>query len=48
MTFLVDENLDKPDWFIMGCFLIRILDVTIDLNNDKIRIKNLKILQETC
>ena len=40
MIFLVVENLDESDQFILGRDLIRNFDVTIDLNNDMFRIRN--------
>ena len=40
MSFLVVENLDESDQFILGRDLIRNLDVTIDLNNAMFRIRN--------
>ena len=40
MTFLVVENLDKSDQFILGRDFIRKFDVTIDLNNAMFRIRN--------
>ena len=40
MSFLVVENLDEPDQFILGRDFIRIFDVTIDLNNAMFRIRN--------
>ena len=40
MSFLVVENLDEPDQFILGREFIRNFDVTIDLNNAMFRIRN--------
>ena len=40
MSFLVVENLDESDPFILGRDFIRIFDVTIDLNNAMFRIRN--------
>ena len=40
MSFLVVENLDKSDQFILGRDFIRNFDVTIDLNNAMFRIRN--------
>ena len=40
MSFLVVENLDESDEFILGRDFIRNFDVTIDLNNAMIRIRN--------
>ena len=40
MSFLVVENLDESDQFIVGRELIRNFDVTIDLNNAMFRIRN--------
>ena len=40
MSFLVVENLDESDQFILGRDLIRKFDVTIDLNNAMFRIRN--------
>ena len=40
MSFLVVENLDESDQFILGRDFIRNFDVTIDLNNAMFRIKN--------
>ena len=40
MSFLVVENLDESDQFILGRDFIRNFDVTIDLNNAKFRIRN--------
>ena len=39
MSFLVVENLDDPDQFILGRDFVRIFDVMIDLNNGLIRIR---------
>ena len=41
MSFLVVENLDDSDQFILGRDLVRNFDVMIDLNNGLIRIRNL-------
>ena len=41
MTFLVVENLDESDQFILGRDFIRNFDVTIDLNNAMFRMRNL-------
>ena len=38
MSFLVVENPDKPDQFVLGREFIRTFDVTIDLNNAMFRI----------
>ena len=40
MSFLVVENLDESDQFILGRDFIRHFDVTIDLNNAIFRIRN--------
>ena len=40
MSFLVVENLDESDQFILGRNFIRNFDVTIDLNNAMFRIRN--------
>ena len=40
MSFLVVENLDESDQFILGRDFIGNLDVTIDLNNAMFRIRN--------
>ena len=40
MSFLVVENLDEPDQFILGRDFVRNFDVTIDLNDGLIRIKD--------
>ena len=40
MSFLVVENLDESDQFILGRDFIRNFDVTIDLNNAMSRIRN--------
>ena len=40
MSFLVVENLDDSDQFILGCDFVRIFDVMIDLNKGRIRIRN--------
>ena len=40
MSFLVVENLDDSDHFILGRDFVRNFDVMIDLNNGLIRIKN--------
>ena len=40
MSFLVVENLDESDQFILGRDFIRSFDVTIDLNNAMFRIRN--------
>ena len=40
MSFLVVENLDESDQFILGQDFVRSFDVTIDLNNGLIRIKD--------
>ena len=40
MSFLVVENLDKSDQFILGRDFVRNFDVTIDLNDGLIRIKD--------
>ena len=39
MSFLVVENLDESDQFILGRDFVRNFDVTIDLNGGLIRIK---------
>ena len=40
MSFLVVENIDDPDKFILGRDFVRNFDVMIDLNNGLIRIRN--------
>ena len=40
VNFLVVENLDEPDQFILGRDFSRNFDVTIDLNNAMFRIRN--------
>ena len=40
MSFLVVENLDESDQFILGRFFVRNFDVTTDLNDRLIRIKD--------
>ena len=40
MSFLVVENLDESDQFILGSDFIRNFDVTIDLSNAMFRIRN--------
>ena len=40
MSFLVVENLDDSDQFILGRDLVRTFDMMIDLNNGLIRIRN--------
>ena len=40
MSYLVVENLDKSDQFILGRDFVRKIDVTIDLNDGLIRIKD--------
>ena len=40
MSFLVVENLDDSDQFILGRAFVRSFDVMIDLNNGLIRIRN--------
>ena len=40
MSFLVLENLDESDHFILGRDFIRNLDVTTDLSNAMFRIRN--------
>ena len=40
MSFLVVENLNNSDQFILGRYFVRIFDVMIDLNNGLIRIRN--------
>ena len=40
MSFLVVENLDESDQFILGRDFIRSFDVTIDLNNAVFSIRN--------
>ena len=40
MSFLVAENLDESDQFVLGRVFIRNFDVTIDLNNAMFRIWN--------
>ena len=42
MNFLVVENIDESDQFILGRDFIRNFDVTIDLNNSMFRIRNLE------
>ena len=40
MSFLVEKNLDETDQFILGRDFVRNFDVTIDLNDRLIRIKD--------
>ena len=40
MSFLVVENLDDSDQFILGRTFVRSFDVMIDLNNGLIKIRN--------
>ena len=40
MSFIVVENLDESDQFILGRDFIRNFDVTIDMNNSMFRIRN--------
>ena len=40
MSFLVKENLDESDQFILGRDFVRNFDVMIELNNGLIRIRN--------
>ena len=40
MSFLVVENLDDSDQYILGRDFVRNFDVMIDLNNGLIRIRN--------
>ena len=40
MSFLVVENMDESDQFILGRDFIRIFDITIDLNNAMFKISN--------
>ena len=40
MSFLVVQNLDDSDQFILGRDFVRYFDVMIDLNNGLIRIRN--------
>ena len=40
MSFLVVENVDESDQFVLGRDFIRNSDVTIDLNNAFFRIQN--------
>ena len=40
MSFLVVENLDDADQFILGRDFVRNFDVMIDLNNGLIKIRN--------
>ena len=40
MSFLVEENLDDADQFILGRYFVRNFDVMIDLNNGLITIRN--------
>ena len=40
MSFLVAENLDDSDQFILGRYFVRNFNVMIDLNNGLIRIRN--------
>ena len=40
MSFLVVENLDESNQFILGRDFVRNFDVTIDLNDGLIRIKD--------
>ena len=39
-SFLVVENLDESDQFVLGRDFVRNFDVTIDLNNAMFRIRN--------
>ena len=40
MSFLVAENLDESDQYILGRYFIRNFNITIDLNNAMFRIQN--------
>ena len=40
MSFLMVQNLDDADQFILGTDFVRNFDVMIDLNNGLIRIRN--------
>ena len=40
MSFLVVENLDDSDQFILGRDFVQNFDVMIDLNNSPIKIRN--------
>ena len=40
MSFLMVQNLDDADQFILGRDFVRNFDVMIDLNNGLIRIRN--------
>ena len=40
MSFLVVGNFDESDQFILGRYFVRNFDVTIDLNDGLIRIKD--------
>ena len=40
LSFLVVENLDDANQFILGRVFVRNVDVMIDLNNGLIRIRN--------
>ena len=40
MSFLVVENLDESDQYILGRDFIRNFNITIDLNNAMFRIQN--------
>ena len=40
MSFLVVENLDESDQFILGRDFVKNFDVMIDLNNGPIRVRN--------
>ena len=41
LSFLVEENLDDSNQFILGLDFVRNFDVMIDLNNGPIRLQNL-------
>ena len=42
MTFLIVENLEEPDQFILGRDFVRNFDVTIDVNDGLIRVGDLE------
>ena len=47
MSFLVVENMDDSDQFILGRDFVRNFDVMIDLNNGLIRIRKTEVCYET-
>ena len=47
MSFVVVENLDESDLFILGRDFIRIFDETIDFNRPMFRIRNPEKKYET-